>query len=182
MNIKKQRKINKPLAALAIVISLGVVAFLVYTFAFKKQVDNSIDASPSNEPTSDQQQAEHLSKSPDSKKEAPNADKPAPPISSDTSSKKQVQMSASTDTSNNTVYIRGGVNYPVTGGSCYAELTGPSGQSVRKDTTVLQNPASTDCKTISIPTSELASGKWKFVLHYTSDNYEGASSEISFSV
>ena len=115
-------------------------------------------------------------------KSSSNSDTPPTPTTIPGSSKKQVQMVASVDRSNGTVFIRGGVNYPVTGGSCFAELSGPSGQSIRKDSVVLSNPNSTDCKTISIPEGDLASGKWTFTLNYTSDEYKGVSSEVSFTL
>lgn len=184
MQIKKRPKINKPLVALLAVIVLAAAGYFTYAFIHNNEAKSSAmnTPAPTKAVSSDAQQSENLSKNPAIKTEAPNADKPAAPTTTSASSKKQVQMTASTDMSSGTVFIRGGVNYPVTGGSCYAQLTGPSGQSIRKDTTVLQNPATTDCKTISIPTSELAHGKWTFTLHYTSNDYEGVSSEISFSI
>jgi hypothetical protein len=184
MQIKKRSKINKPIVVSALVILIGVAGFFGYSLLHASKKTATDNASTATEVSSDKQQSENLSKNPAVKTEAPNADKPAAPTAntSSASSKKQVLMTASTDMSGGTVYIRGGVNYPVTGGSCYAQLSGPSGQSIRKDTAVLRNPASTDCKTISIPVNELASGKWTFTLNYTSDNYEGVSSEISFSV
>lgn len=183
MQIKRPSKIKKPLIILTLLILVGIVAFLVYWFAYRPQSDNKSNVtSTTKEVSTDKQQSENIQNNPDTKTEAPNSDKPADPTTSSTSSKKQVQMTASTDASNGMVYIRGGMNYPVTGGACYAQLSGPSGQSIRKDTTLLQNPASTDCKTISISRSELASGKWTFTLRYTSDDYEGVSNEVSFSV
>lgn len=182
MQIKSRSKTKKILLILTAVVVIGAAAFLIYLYAYRNKSTSSTSDTQTTALNTDNQQSKNLQSNPDTKTQAPNADQPAPPITSSTSSKKQVEMTASTDSSNGTVYIRGGVNYPVVGGSCYAELTGPSGQSVRKDTTVLQNPASTDCKTIVITTNSLASGKWSFILHYTSDNYEGASDEVSFSV
>lgn len=182
MQIKRQSKIKKPFIILLAVILAGIVGFLTYWFVYKPQNNNLADGSSVKEITTDKQQSENIQNNPDTKTEAPNSDKPADPTASGTSSKKQVQMTASTDTSNGVVFIRGGVNYPVSGGSCYAQLSGPTGQSLRKNTTILQNPASTDCKTISIPTGELAPGKWTFTLRYTSDDYEGVTNEVSFSV
>lgn len=181
MEIKKRSKNKKLFIIAAAVILIGVAAFLTYYFVYKPHNNNASSTTTSSTNT-DKQQADNLHTNPETKNEAPNADKPAAPTTSTTSSKKQVQVTASTDTSGGTIYIRGGINYPVTDGTCYAQLTGPSGQSVRKDTTLLPNPASTDCKTISIPASELASGKWTFTLHYTSNDYEGVSNEVSFSV
>lgn len=132
--------------------------------------------------SSDSAQLKSLQDNPDKKQINSNADKPPAPINTDASSKQQVKMTASVNSTAGMVYIRGGINYPVAGGSCYALLSGPSGQSVRKDTTTLQNPASTDCKTISIPANELGVGKWIFTLHYTSDNYEGISNEAALTL
>lgn len=183
MQIKRSSKINKPLVAFIAIALLGLVAFLIYWFVYKPMNDSSRANNQSNEQNTDDRQAKNLQENPDAKNEAPNADKPTAPTKTDeTTGKKQVPMTASADASDGMVFIRGGANYPVTGGSCYAQLSGPSGQSIRKDTTILQNPASTDCKTIQIPVSELSSGKWTAILHYTSNDYEGASSEVSFSL
>ena len=182
MKIKQRTKINKPVLAIVIILLVSLVAFLVYTFALKPKDIKTTNTTSANTSSTDKLQSENLQNNPEDKEKAPNSDRPADPVTSSGSSKKQVQMVASTDQSGGTMYIRGGVNYPVTGGGCYAQLSGPSGQSIRKDSSILANPASTDCKTISIATSELASGKWTFTLHYTSDDYEGVSNEISFSV
>lgn len=182
MKIKKStKKINKPILIITITLLAGLVVFLAYSFVFKPHTNKSANtATQSNDTSSDKQKAKKLETNPDDKTKAPNTDAPASPTTIPESNKKQVQMVVSVDQSNDTVYIRGGVNYPVAGGSCYAQLSGPSGQSIRKDSVVLPNPASTDCKTISIPTSELAPGKWTLTLNYTSDEYEGVSDEASF--
>lgn len=181
MKIQRKKRTILITSLLVLVLAGGVFAYLY--FANKPSNDSvSSNSTPTNTLESDHEQARNLKDNPDDKDKAPNTDHPAAPTAPAGSSKKQVQMVASTDQSNGTVYIRGGINYPVTGGSCYAQLSGPSGQSIRKDSTVLANPASTDCKTISIPVSDLASGKWTFTLHYTSDDYEGVSDEISFAI
>jgi len=180
-NKSSKKKILILLAAVLVLTLSGAAAFAYVRMKSPTDQTKSTDQVEKQE-SSDRQQAIDLQNNPSGKEENSNSDKPATPTASETSSKKQVQMTASTDTSNGTIFVRGGVNYPVIGGSCYAQLSGPSGQSIRKDTTVLQNPASTDCKTISISSGELSPGKWTFVLHYTSDDYEGASNEVSFSV
>lgn len=181
MKIKRNKIIKKPLIALSLIIFLGVIGYFTYS-NFKKS-DNS-DANTSTlakQESSDKIQAEKLSSDPATKTQAPNADKPATPNnSSGDQGKRLLQMTASTDGSSGYIYIRGGINYPVSGGSCYALLTGPSNQSIRKDTSVLASPASADCKTISIPVDELTQGKWSFKLFYVSDNYQGVSNEITF--
>lgn len=182
MQIKKSDKTNKKILIVISLIVISVVTLLLYLFVLKPQDSNSNTSSQSNGTETDKQQSDDIQNSPEVKTTAPNADKPAEPTPVTGSNKKQVQMIASSDQSNNTVYIRGGINYPVTGGSCYAQLSGPSGQSIRKESAVLSNPASTDCKTISIPASELTTGRWTATLHYTSDEFEGTSSEISFTL
>lgn len=181
---RKKTKIIIPIAVLAsVLIIAGAVLLYFYlnrgnSEATQTNQDNT--SKPIHE--SDKKQSQDLRDNPDNKQQAPNTDQPSTPIVDDKTGKQSVQMTASSDQSNNTVFIRGGANYPVAGGSCYALLSGPSGQSIRKDTTVLQNPASTDCKTISVPVSELSTGEWTFTLNYTSDSYEGISNEVSFTI
>lgn len=183
MQIRKHtKKINKPVLIITAVLLIGLVAFLVYALVLKPHNNKTTDTTKSDTNSSNQQQQENPVGNPEDKTKAPNTDTPSEPTTAPESDTKQVQMVASVDQSNGTVFIRGGVNYPVTGGSCYAQLTGPSGQSVRKDSVVLSNPSSADCKTIIIPESELASGEWTFTLNYTSDEYEGVSDEASFTV
>lgn len=182
MQIKKHtKKINKPVLIATSALLVGLIVFLAYALIVRPQSDKSADITNTTTP-SDQQQSENLVNNPDDKTVSPNTDTPIEPTITPKSEKKQVQMVASVDQSNDTVFIRGGINYPVTGGSCYAKLVGPSGESIRKDSVVLSNPASTDCKTIPIPISELESGVWTFTLNYTSNEYEGVSNEASFTL
>lgn len=182
MEIKKERKNKRKIIITLLALALaGAVLSYIY-FAMLRHNDTPSNSISKEVHESDREQSSVLQENPENKDQAPNTDHPTAPSTTGESSKKQVQMVASTDQSGGTVFIRGGINYPVAGGSCYAQLSGPSGQSIRKDSTVLQNPASTDCKTISIPTSELAPGSWTFVLHYTSDEYEGASDAIPFTI
>ena len=178
---KRNKKINKPLLIIVCAILAGLITYSAYAFVVKP-LNKSSETVQTDETTSDQQQSEDLQANPDTKDTMTHSDAPAEPTTTAGSDKKQVQMIASVDQSNGMVYIRGGANYPVPGGTCYAQLSGPSGQSIKKDSAVLQNPASTDCKTISIATSDLAPGKWTFTLNYTSDEYEGASVEVSFTI
>lgn len=183
MKIKKStKKINKPVLIIITILLVGLVAFLAYIFIFRSHNNQSTDAPEPKDTSSNTQQVEKPKSNIEDKTKAPNSDTPPSPKTTPESNKKEVQLVASADQSNGTVFLRGGVNYPVTGGSCYAQLSGPSGQSVRKDSVVLPNPASTDCKTISIPASELAPGKWTFTLNYTSNEYEGVSNEASFTL
>ncbi len=178
----RTRKINKPVLAIVAILLLGLVAASAYAFVLKPQNDTSTDTAKSENKSSDEQQPETIETTPEDKVTTPNTDTPSTPTTNSGSTKQQVQMVASVDQSNGSVYIRGGVNYPVSGGSCFAQLSGPSNKSIRKESSVLPNPASTDCKTIIIPASELSSGKWTFTLNYTSDEYEGVSSEVSFTL
>lgn len=186
MRIKKQRttfKKNALIAAASAVVVLGVGALYLclHPQAPEQSTVNSKNTlNAASE--SDIEQAKNLYNNPEVKQQNPNADKPAQPLNSDDSNKQQVQIVTSFNISNNTIYIRGGINYPVSGGTCYAELTGPSNQSIHKETSVLQNPASTDCKTISIPASELSPGEWTYTLNYTSTDYEGTSDENAFTI
>lgn len=164
-----------------VIVLIGVCIYIIYTqFYNGSSVGTSKDAS-SDQFASDRKQAEILQSNPNNKKQAPNTD-PAPSPSPTETNKQAVQMYASVDKTAGTVNVRGGVNYPVVDGKCFALLTGPANQVIRKDTTLLQNPASTDCKTIQIPVGELGAGKWSAVLKYSSDKYEGSSNEVSFTL
>lgn len=184
MQIKKNTSKKKILVTIiaVLVVVLGSAATFAYV-RMKSPVDQTESTEQEKkQQDSDQQQTKSLEENPENKTKNTNSDKPPEPTTNSSTGKKQVVVTASTDSSGGTTYIRGRIDYPVSDGSCYAQLSGPSGQSIRKDTTLLQNPASTDCKTISVPTSELATGKWTFILHYTSTEYEGASVEVPFSI
>jgi hypothetical protein len=181
---KSNKKIILTVSTALVIVMIGI---LLYVFAYKSEQTNSnksggIDVETFEPTESDINQSQQLQTNMDGKKASPNTDQPATPTQDTGSTKQKVNVSASVDVSNNSVYIRGGMNYPVQDGSCHVQLTGPSGQSIGKDTTILQNPASADCKTITIPTADLSSGTWKFTLQYSSDKYEGASSEVTFSI
>ena len=177
MKIKRTNKTTL-IAVVSLLLIAGALAATYFFFAYQNK-----DTSPVRS-QSDIEQAEDLAKNPDNKSLSPNSDQPSTPPSTPTpSGKKNIPMIASTNTSNATLYIRGGLSYPVLeDGSCYALLTGPGGASIRKDTEILQNPASTDCKTVSLPVQELAKGPWKATLNYSSTNYEGTSNEVEFTV
>lgn len=181
-NRKNTKKLTPAVAVISLLLLAGILALLFYLNRNPTQGPSSTDETENVSHVSDTSQAQDLKENPDNKQNVTNSDKP-PALTNDTNTgKQQVQMASSYNISEGTVYIRGGINYPVGDGSCYAVLSGPSGQSIRKDTTLLQNPASTDCKTIAIPTGELSSGKWMFTLHFTSDSYSGVADEVSFSL
>lgn len=181
MKLQKNKKTKKlPLALTLSVLLLLAVSAGVYAYI---QTKNDTSKNSESSHASDYEQAQNLKDNPDDKQQSQNTDKPSTPetVDEDTG-KQQVQIEASSDKSNNSIFIRGGVNYPVSGGRCFATLTGPAGQTIVKNTDLLQGPASTDCQTITIPVSELTPGNWSFKLQYESDNYVGASSSVMFSI
>lgn len=184
MKIEHSKKTKIVLVVVSILAMLLVGAVVFYVFYYKSAAEPQASTGSFVGPdhTSDNQQTQNIQDNPNAKQQNPNTDTPPATVKNEETNKQQVQMVASTDTLNGAVYIRGGVNYPVVDGSCYALLSGPASQSIRKNTDLLTGPASSDCKTIVIPVSELSPGKWTFKLHYESDNYEGASDEISFNI
>ena len=124
-----------------------------------------------------------ISPKPNNINELTNTDQPLPPTSSSETGRLTVSMSTSSTIADGIVYIRGGIdNSVVFNGNCYALLIGPNGQLIRKDTELLQNASTTDCKTIQINISELSKGSWKYSLNYSSENEEGSSGESSFDI
>lgn len=119
---------------------------------------------------------------PKQKKAITNTDPQAPTTIDKTTGKTTVTVVTSASVSGDTVYIRGGINNAVSEGKCYAQLKGPSGSSIKKDTTLLPGAATADCKTIKIPVSELSPGTWIYKLNYSSPTAEGVSSENSFQI
>lgn len=86
------------------------------------------------------------------------------------------QMTASATLTDDSLLIRGGINNAaVTDGRCFVRLTSPGGQTTEYSTELLRNAATTDCKTIIIPRSQLPKGNWKVTLHYSSQSLEGVS-------
>lgn len=176
MQIKTQKKKYIYIIIPVILILIGAGAVLAFYL-------NNDKPAESTRSQSDIEQAEKLAENPDNKNTRPNSDQPNTPTPSETSEKTQVQIIASANVSDGFVYIRGGLNFPEPeSGTCYASLVGPNGKTLRKDTEILPNPASADCKTIRVPVSELSTGAWKVRLHYTSANYEGTSNEAEVAV
>lgn len=126
---------------------------------------------------------EQTSPKPDDIDKRTNTDQPLPPAKDVATGKLTASVSTSNSIADEIVYIRGGIdNSVVFTGSCYAQLNGPNGQSIRKDTELLQNASTTDCRTIQIKVSDLSQGRWKYTLNYISENMEGSSSETSFDI
>lgn len=177
MQIHKQKNKRKYII-IATLLVLLLAGAATANFLYTRDSDK-----PNSKAQSDIDQASNLAKEPENKSLSPNSDQPLAPTGTDTSTKKSIQMVASANVTNETLYIRGGLNYPEPEqGTCYAELSGPTGRTIRKDTEILQNPASADCKTVSIPVSELTPGTWKSTLKYTSANYEGTSNEVETTI
>ena len=181
MKIKKQKTMTKKKIIVAsLLFAALLVAALAYFFYSQRTQNNDTSHQPA---ASDKLQAKDLAKKPENKQSSPNTDTPQPPTTSEQKDKAAVQMTASADISGDMVYIRGGINNAVVSdGSCYAQLNGSNGESIRKDTTLLQNPSTTDCKTISLNSSDLGKGVWSVKLYYSSNTMEGTSSVATFEI
>lgn len=183
MKIGKQKITNKKKVIIAATVLVLLIASVVgvYFFLNNQQAKNNSDTTQTSK--SAEQQAKDLTENHEDKQTPANTDLP-PPVKTDPQTNKgAAQMVVSANVSNGTVYIRGGINNAVVSdGSCYALLTGPNGELVRKDTTLLQNPSTTDCKTIAISANELSRGGWSVKLYYSSNSMEGVSDAFPFQV
>lgn len=181
MKIKTESK-KVPIVILVTVLVLGLGVCTVYAASCGVFTSKTSSGDSAGKAESDKEQSENIENNPENKNSSPNTDQPAHPTEDSNTHKNTVQVVASVDVTD-AVYIRGGANYPITEeGTCYALLSGPTGQSIRKDTVILQNPASTDCRTITIRLDELSSGNWSATLHYSSANYEGSSNAVAFTI
>ena len=184
MKIKKSKNSKK--IHISVIVLLLVVSGAAHWYLSQNnnnEKDNTAQTTKPEKSESDKKQEEEINDNPEYKDTRTNTDTPAPIITDESTGKKTVQMVASADISDGILYIRGGINNSVEyDGTCFAQLAGPNGESTRKDTTLLQNAATTDCKTIQVNTSELVKGGWKLVLKYSSSDVEGASSEVSFEI
>lgn len=189
MKINKSSN-NKKIIMLVIISFLFIVGTLASVYLFSRDTPRE-DHQSSNKPSSSRNNqnkstdsskdtADQVSSSEsdtEAKKVPQNTDQPAPAPVDEETGKKQLQVVASYNINSDNLYIRGGINTIAYDGSCYASLAGPAGQVIKKETTLLQNASTTDCKTIVIPLSELSQGSWKYSLNYTSTNAEGSSGE-----
>ena len=170
---------------IAILASTAVILFIiggsVSAYMYNQNSSKDSNTTPTQS-ESDVKQAEDLQNNADNKDNSPNTDPPAPTTTNEATGKTVVSMTASADVSNGTLYIRGGVNNLVADGSCYVLLTGPNAESIRKDTSLLQNASTTDCKTIAINTAELSKGRWTYSLIYQSTNAEGKTDEAQINI
>lgn len=185
MKIENKKNNKKILIISSLVVILAAASVSSYYLIDKNKVNDSQNnnVTTPKKSASDDQQEKELEENPKNKETKTNTDTPAPIITDETTGKKTVQMVASANISNGILYIRGGINNSVEyNGICYAQLTGPNGESLRKETSLLQNAATTDCKTIQVSSGELSNGKWTLILKYSSDSTQGASSEVSFEI
>lgn len=176
--MKKRQKKNKILiASLVVIAALLISAGTVYgLFIYPQQDINSNKDSDTNT-------KESTEKTTPDKGLNPNTDTPPPTTKNEDTGKQIVQMVTYVDVSGSTVSIRGGINNAaISEGACFAQLTGPNGESIKQETPLLENASTTDCKTISLNTSNLAKGTWKYTLNYLSDTMEGSSNEASFEI
>ena len=181
----KTSKNNKKIITISTVLVI-IVAVAIGIFVWKNNSDNT-DSNGENSiiterSESDKEQLSELEENPEKKNQAPNTDQPAPIITDEETGKKRVYMVSSHDMSGGNIYIRGGMNSPVSGGKCSAVLTGPNNQTIEKQTEILFGAATADCKTVEIPQGELSTGVWKYKLKYTSDSIEGETDEGSFEI
>lgn len=179
---KKHSQTHKIIIVLASILVLALITAGVAFLSTNQQSEQrTTDASEDTKTT--ETESENLNVNPDSKSESNNTDKPKSPTVTEDGTKSVVQMTVSANISNNIVYIRGGINNAsIANGTCYAQLTKSSGESKRLDTILLQNPTTTDCKTIALNTSELSSGTWTVKLYFSSNNIEGVSNETSIEI
>lgn len=189
MKINKSSN-NKKIIILVIVCFLFIVGTLAFVYlssrdthrednqSSNKSSSSKNSQSKSSDPSKDTTDQVSSSESDTEAKKVPqNTDQPEPaPVDKETG-KKQLQVVTSHNINADNLYIRGGINTIAYDGACYASLTGPAGQVIKKETTLLQNASTTDCKTIAIPLSELSEGDWKYSLNYISTNAEGSSGE-----
>lgn len=181
MKIKSKRSL--PVAIIAAILIVAAACFFYFIKnPLREDSQETSTTKHTNSSTSSNTPKEPVV-SPEDKTSTPNTDTPIPTTSTGSSGKKSLQMVTSVDITGSDVYIRGGINNAVVqNGICFARLTGPNGESIRKDTTLLQNASTTDCKTITLKTSELSSGIWSVTLNYSSSESEGVSNAVSFAV
>ena len=181
----KTRKNNKKIIIISVAL-VAIIAIAIGVFVWKNTNENSDSNGKNSTVTeraeSDKDQLNELEENPEKKNQASNTDQPAPIITDEETGKKRVYMVSSHDMSGGNIYIRGGMNSPVSGGKCSAILTGPNGQTVEKKTDILLGAATADCKTVEVSRGELSTGTWKYKLKYTSETIEGETSEGSFEI
>jgi|GEM_PF-1891061 len=178
----KYKKNHKTAWLITVIVVVATVLCTSYFLATSDALfgprDETSSKSSSN---SSDESSEPQDTNPSHKLNPSNTDR-AVPTTDESSGRQVVPVVANVVVDGNTVFIRGGTNVSVNGGSCFAILHGPNGEQVRKDTSLLPNSSTTDCKTIQIPISELSAGTWTFTLNYLSDSVEGTSSVTPFTI
>lgn len=162
---------NYILVALAI---LTIAAVAAYLFFFQNGSNQSVDKNSEASTAKDQPVVA------EDKETTPNTDK-APAPEDNTAS--EISLTASARQVDATIYLRGGANILLPAeGTCYALLKNASNQTIRKDTELLNSASTTDCKTIAIQASDLATGSWTYTLYYESSTIKGVSQDVTFEV
>lgn len=181
----KTSKNNKKIIIISAILVV-IVAIAIGIFIWKNNQDNTSTNSETSiiaeRSESDEDQLNNLEENPENKNQAPNTDQPAPIVTDEETGKKRVYMVSSHDISDGTIYIRGGMNSPISGGECSVILTGPNNQTIEKPTEILFGAATADCKTVEVSQSELSAGTWSYKLKYISDSIEGETDEGSFEI
>lgn len=181
IKIKKNKKLLiTVVVCVGIALVLGVLYYLHNTnnsteHQEKIAIEQSKDYSASTKDSSE-------SNNQDQKTTVTNSDPQAQTAVDQNSGKTVVSVVTSVDVAENVVYIRGGINNMLSEGTCKAFLKHSSGKTVEKETSILVNASTIDCKTIQIPASELLPGVWTYTLKYISNTAEGSSSENSFQI
>ena len=183
MKIQKSKFSSKKLIIISLV-GLLLIAGSASAYFFLPNKDQDISAPVIGQPAkSDKIQAEQLADDPDTKSTRVNTDPQQPLDVDDTSGKSIIPMVASASSTQDSVFVRGGLNnVVVTEGECYAIFEGPNGKTLKKQTELLQNASTTDCKTIIINRSEFSSGKWTISLQYASSDAQGSSNVIEIEI
>lgn len=186
MIIKQKSNQKRIRLLLAVLLSCLIVGSLAY-FAFAMQNGDTplgiFDNSSSKTDSSDKKNTSNQDNpAPEDKLSPNNTDHSTASPVDESTGKQTVPMVASANVDGSVVYIRGGLNVYRSTGSCFAKLSGPGGEKIQKDTELLPNAGTTDCRTIQIPVSELAPGEWSFTLNYSADDAVGTSDASSFSI
>lgn len=175
-------KTNTKKLLIPLLIVLGVVliggSVGAYYLLGNSSNTTSSETTPTPNSTTDQSPQK-----PEDKEGQPNTDTTPSTPQPDQSGIRSVSMVASADISGDMVYIRGGINASdISSGTCFAELKGPNNSVIKKDTSLLTNSTTTDCKTVVVSKSELSKGTWTITLNYLNEDVKGTSSAISITI
>lgn len=176
------------IAIIAIIIIIGAylaTAYAVRMFPFA-YVNTTYDPGThviNEQKTKTEEDAiNELNQNPDSKIDNEQADTPdAPTVNASTGKKEAAVLITNSGVFNGTVSASGFVtNVVESNGTCTYTFTS-GGNKIVKQSSVLSNPSSTTCETVSFPVSELTtSGVWSVVLSYLSPESSGSSQPKEF--